>query len=181
MKRAKLRKIILAGILAALSFVLMRFTEFPLIPSAPFLKVSLGDIPLLIGAVYLGPWYGVAIALVKDLLFLASGGGGGGVLGAFINFIAISTFAFVVGIIAKGNISLKRLILGFVLGTAAMAAVMIPVNFWAVPLFLPNVTHSYLINYIFKVNVPFNLLEGAMDSVITIATLFALKRRNVRL
>ncbi len=181
MKRAKLRRIILASILAALSFVLMRFTEFPLIPSAPFLKVSFGDIPLLIGAVYLGPWYGVSIALVKDLLFLASGGGGGGPLGVLVNFIAISTFAFVVGIVVKGSINLKRLIFGFVLGTIAMAAVMIPVNLWAVPLFLPNVTHSYLIIYIFKVNIPFNLLEGAIDSVITITTLFALKRRNVRL
>lgn len=181
MKRAKLRRIILASILAALSFVLMRFTEFPLFPSAPFLKVSLGDIPLLIGAVYLGPWYGISIALVKDLLFLASGGGGGGVLGAFINFIAISTFAFVVGIVVKNNINLKKLILGFALGTLAMAAIMIPVNFWTVPLFLPKVTHLWLINYIFKVNVPFNLLEGLIDSVITIATLFALKRRNVRI
>ena len=111
MKRTKLRSIILAGILAALSFVLMRFTEFPLIPAAPFLKTDLGDIPLLIGAVYLGPWYGVAIAFVKNLLFLASGGGSGGLLGSTVNFITLGSFAIVLGSIVKRTINLKRLLL----------------------------------------------------------------------
>ncbi len=179
MKRTKIRSIILAGILAALSFVLMRFTEFPLIPAAPFLKTDLGDIPLLIGAVYLGPWCGVAIAFIKNLLFLASGGGSGGLLGSTVNFIALSSFAIVVGIIVRGTINLKRLLLGFTAGTVVMTLVMIPVNLWAVPLFLPGITRPALISYIFKINLPFNLIKGALSTIITIATLAAIKKRNL--
>lgn len=179
MKRTKLRSIILAGILAALSFVLMRFTEFPLIPAAPFLKTDLGDIPLLVGVVYLGPWYGVAIAFVKNLLFLASGGGSGGLLGSTVNFIALSSFAIVLGSIVKRTINLKRLLLGFTAGTVVMTLVMIPVNFWAVPLFLPGITRPALISYLFKVNLPFNLIKGALDTIITVVTLTAIKKRNL--
>jgi len=178
MKKTKLRRIILAGILAALGFILMRFTEFPLIPSAYFLKTDLGDIPLLIGAVYLGPWYGVAITFIKNLLFLATGGSGGGIIGSFVNFIALGTFTLVVGSIAKNKINLKRLVPAFITGTLIMALVMIPVNFWAVPLFLPGTTHSVLVNYIFKINFPFNIIKGVIDTIITIITLMALRKRN---
>ena len=178
MKNKKLKAVMLAGVLAALSFVLMRFTEFPLIPSANYLKTDLGDIPLLIGAIYLGPFYGIAIAFVKDLLYLLSGGGGGGVLGAFINFIATGTLAFVCGLITLKKKNAANVLLGLIAGSLAMAFVMFYVNMWAVPRFwFPKITHKDLMKYLIFVNLPFNLIKGAIDTIITAITYVSLKKR----
>ncbi|MCD6426937.1 MAG: ECF transporter S component [Caldisericaceae bacterium] len=179
MQHKKLRAVMLAGILAALSFVLMRFTEFPLIPSASFLKTDLGDIPILIGAVYLGPFYGIGIAFTKDLLYLLSGGGGGGVLGAFINFIATGTFAFVCGAIAYKKKSMANVLTGLIAGMLAMTVVMFFVNMWAVPKFwFPKITHKDLMKYLIGINVPFNLAKGALDTLLTAIVFFSLRKRN---
>ncbi len=180
--KKKLRSIIYAGILAALSFVLMRFTEFPLMPSASFLKTDLGDIPLLIGAIQLGPIYAVAIALIKNLIFLISGAGQGGPLGVLVNFIAVATFALIVGLFTARKKSTVTILLGLVVGMIAMVLVMIPVNLWAVPRFSPNFAkpemRQALYDYIFKVNVPFNLIKGAIDVLVTTIIAFALRKRK---
>ncbi len=177
LKQSKLKVILFAGILAALSFVLMRFTEFPLLPAATFLKTDLGDIPLLIGAIYLGPIYGIAIAFTKDLLYLLSGGGSGGLLGAFINFIALGTFSAIVGLFSRKRNNVN-IILGLIFGTLLMALVMIPVNLWAVPTFwMPKITHKALMDYILKLNLPFNLIKGAIDTIITFIVFVSLKNR----
>ncbi len=181
MQNKKLRAVMLAGILAALSFVLMRFTEFPIIPSANFLKTDFGDIPLLLGAIYLGPFYGVAIAFVKDLLYLLSGGGGGGILGAFINFIATGTFALTCGLLTIRKKNTTNVIIGLILGTITMAFIMFYVNMWAVPKFwFPKITHKALIKYLIGINLPFNLIKGAIDTIAT-AIIFTSLRKRIKI
>jgi riboflavin transporter FmnP len=177
--QSKLRIIIVAGILSALSFVLMRFVEFPIFASAPFLKTDLGDIPLFIGAIFLGPIYAIAIAFIKNLLFLISGAGQGGPLGVLVNFIAVTSFSVVVGLLAYKKQKLLFLLFGLFLGTITLALVMIPVNMWAVPLFIPSFTRAQLIEYIYRVNLPFNLIKGAIDSAIIIPLWLALRKRKM--
>jgi riboflavin transporter FmnP len=175
----KLKAVLFAGILAALGFVLMRFTEFPLISSAPFLKTDLGDLPILLGTIFLGPWYGVGMALVKDLLYLLSGGGGGGLLGAFINFIAVGVFAFVLGAFTQRKKGYLSVFLGLIAGTITMTIAMFFVNMWAVPTFwFPGITHKKLMVYLYATNIPFNLLKGSLDTVFTLPLFIALKKRK---
>jgi len=174
-----LRSIIFAGILAALSFVLMRFTEFPLLPQASFLKTDLGDIPLLVGAYFFGPFVGVAIAFVKDLLFFISGAGSGGPIGVLLNFIATGTFALVVGLVSLKKKNDLTLALGLILGTIALVLVMIPANLWAIPKFLPSWTKEQTLTYIFTINLPFNILKGLLDTVVTFFVVKALKGRKI--
>jgi len=179
----KLRILIYAGILAALSFVLMRFTEFPIFPSFPFLTMDLSDIPLLVGAIQLGPLYAVAIALIKNLLFLASGGSQGGVLGVFVNFIAVGTFGLIVGLITMRKKNLPTVLAGLFTGFIAMTLIMIPTNLWAVPLFSPNFAKpemkQALYDYILKINLPFNLIKGAIGTTVTLIILTTLKKRKI--
>ena len=179
MQQSKLRAILFAGILAALGFVLMRFTEFPLIPSAAFLKTDLGDLPVLLGTIFLGPWYGIGMVFTKDLLYLLSGGGGGGILGAFINFIAVGTLAFVLGLFTQKAKNYISITIGFITGTITMTALMFFVNMWAVPTFWsPGITHKALMTYLYTVNLPFNLLKGALDTTFTLLLYAALKKRQ---
>lgn len=176
---SKLRSIILAAILSALSFILMRFVEFPIFASFPFLKTDLGDVPLLIGGIFLGPMYALAIAFVKNLLFLISGAGQGGPLGVLVNFIAVGTLSVVAGLISYRRQKLFWVIFGVVLGTIVFTLVMIPTNLWAVPLFMPGITRQALYEYIFKVNVPFNLIKGMIDLALIIPLWLTLRKRNL--
>ncbi len=179
MQQSKLRAVLFAGILAALGFVLMRFTEFPLIPSAPYLKTDLGDLPILLGSILLGPWYGVGMAFTKDLLYLLSGGGGGGILGAFINFIAVGTLAFVLGLFTQKTKNYISVTIGLITGTITMTVLMFFVNMWAVPLFLRiKMPLHELIKYLIILNLPFNLLKGALDTIFTLLLYAALKKRR---
>ena len=68
-ERISTRSITAAAMLIAVSVVL-QFLEFsiPLIPS--FVKLDISDIPALIGSFIMGPLYGVAIELVKNILHL---------------------------------------------------------------------------------------------------------------
>ena len=43
------RKLVLIAMLAAISFILIIFPQFPLIPAADFLKVEFSIIPILVG------------------------------------------------------------------------------------------------------------------------------------
>ena len=70
MKKMNTRAIAVTGILGAVGFVLM-LLEFPLaflIPS--FIKFDFSELPALIAAFSFGPFYGVLVCLIKNLLHL---------------------------------------------------------------------------------------------------------------
>ena len=61
------RYLAVTAMLSAVSIVLMQFDfSVPLMPS--FIKMDLSDLPALIGSFAMGPLYGVAIALIKNLV-----------------------------------------------------------------------------------------------------------------
>lgn len=49
----KTRRLTVIALLAAISFVLMIFPQFPLIPGASFLKIDFSFVPVLLGALML--------------------------------------------------------------------------------------------------------------------------------
>ena len=85
-----------AALLSAVAAVL-QFVEFsiPVMPS--FIKLDVSDLPALLGTFSLGPVYGVAIQLVKNLLHLPFGSSAG--VGELSNFLLGATFAFIAGLI----------------------------------------------------------------------------------
>ena len=60
----KLKKIIFAALLLAVFIVLERFVSI----KTPLLKISLGFIPLMIAAIYLGPKYSTLVGALGDLI-----------------------------------------------------------------------------------------------------------------
>ena len=119
------------ALLTAVSFALAFFQfSVPLSPS--FAKMDLSDFPALIGAMTLGPWAGVAVELIKNLLGLLTTSIGG--VGELANFLMGGTFSFVAGAIyykGKGNAWLACL-----LGSLAMAIMAALTNYFILlPLF----------------------------------------------
>ena len=84
-QKTRTHKLAVAAMLTAVAFIL-QFIEFSipmLIPS--FVKLDLSDLPALLGTFSLGPIYGAAIQLAKNLLHFPFGSSAGA--GELCNFI----------------------------------------------------------------------------------------------
>ena len=139
---------------------------------------------LFFDAYSLGPVYGVAIQLVKNLLHLPFGSSAG--VGELSNFLLGAVFAFIAGIVYKKHKNRGGALWGSVAGAAAMAVISIPINYFIVypayvvlyglPLeaivgmyqeILGTVaqmpTSNALLNCLMVFNVPFTLCKGLLD------------------
>ena len=182
--RSRTHKVTVTAMLSAVAFVLM-FIEFPIPALIPaFVKLDISDLPALLGTFSLGPVYGVAIQLVKNLLHLPFGSSAG--VGELSNFLLGAVFAFIAGIVYKKHKNRGGALWGSVAGAAAMAVISIPINYFIVypayvvlyglPLeaivgmyqeILGTVaqvpTSNALLNCLMVFNVPFTLCKGLLD------------------
>jgi len=179
----KTHRLAVAAMLTAVAAVL-QFIEFaiPLMPA--FIKLDISDLPALLGTFSLGPVYGVAIQLVKNLLHLPFGSSAG--VGELSNFILGAIFVFAAGMIYKRSKSRKSALIGSLVGAVAMALISIVANYFIVypayvvlynlPLeaivgmyeaILGGVAHvptgNALFNCLLVFNVPFTLVKGLLD------------------
>ncbi|MFH0801335.1 MAG: ECF transporter S component [bacterium] len=166
----KLAGFVKIALLASLAALLMIFLQVPF-PPAPFIKYDPSDTATIIGALALGPMEGVALAFVKDLIFLLVKGGEGGGLGAFMDFIAGASMAVLCGSIYRIRKTKAMATLALVVGILGTTALMIPANYLVLPLFIRPQTA--LTTFILCSVVPFNLLKGLFNSLLV---LFLYKR-----
>jgi riboflavin transporter FmnP len=164
-----LRQMTVIAILAAFGAMLMRF-ELPLFAAAPYLKYDPGDMPVLIGAFAIGPLTGVAVALLKNLLYLTMfGTPDQWFVGAPMNFLAGASFALCAGNIYFLKKTKLRAILSLIAGALFSTLVMLGANVLVLPLFMrmfmpaaPSITTAFLLSVI----LPFNLLKSALNGVL---------------
>ena len=132
MKRNTTHNLTVAAMLSAVAFILM-FIEFPipaLIPS--FVKLDISDLPELLAAFSMGPLYGVAVTLVKNLLFILLHGTSSAYVGELFNFLMGSVFAFSAGFIYQRKKSRQSALIGSIVGAALMALISVPLNYFVV-------------------------------------------------
>lgn len=183
---SKTRKMTLTAILAAVSSVLMFFSiNVPLMPS--FIKLDLSELPAVFAAFALGPWSGVTVALVKNIvnLFFSTTGG----VGEISNFLLSSSFVLTAGYIYKRNKTKTRAVVGGITGAIVMALFSILTNFYIVyPIytnFMPleailgmyhiinpyvgtEATNENLLKALVVFNLPFTFIKGMLSVIITI-------------
>lgn len=157
------------------------FIQVPIPIAPPFMKLDLADVPSLIGGFALGPWYGVMIQFIKNLLNLSKTMTGG--VGELSNFIVGSTFVLVSSLIYRNNKTKKNSILSLILGVLAMSAVATISNAFVVfPLYgkamnmdlsafaaqagKNSLVKNYFTLMIFSI-APFNIIKGAVASIVT--------------
>jgi riboflavin transporter FmnP len=149
--RGYTHRMAIVAIMSALSIVLMMF-EFsvPLVPS--FLKFDISDFPALLTAFAIGPWAGVAVCLLKNLLHLFFTTTMG--VGELANFIISAAFVFFAGLIYSRKHTKSGAVIGSLVGAAAAALVCVPVN--------------YFITYPFyaKVMIPMDVIIGLYKAIL---------------
>ena len=177
-----IRYITVTAIMAAVAAVL-QLLEFPLpmlIP--PFIKFDFSELPALISAFALGPVSGVTVCLIKNVVKLLTSQSGG--IGELANFLIGACFVGVAGVIYKHNRTRKGALIACLAGSAAMAVLSLPINYYITypfySKFMPidqivqmyqeiNPNVNGLVGCLIIFNIPFTFLKGAADSIITFA------------
>jgi riboflavin transporter len=176
MEPRKLRVLALTGMLAAVGYVLQLF-EFPLLPTAPFLKFDFGDVAVFIAGSAMGPGAAILTAVVKGILWALIGRGADGWVGAGMNTITVIAFALPVAFLArsrKGWAKVAAAGLGVVVMTAVMAGVNLIVDPWYLK--MPIVAVKAII---VTAIIPFNLLRGLINGAASVGIMLALQRMAI--
>ena len=182
---SKTRKMTLIGIFAAISTVFM-FFELPLPFMPPFLKFDPSGVPILLASMLFGPSAAISVALIKDVIHLLSTTTGG--VGELADFLILSAFSAVVGLIYQKRRDLKAVLWATLAGTVTCAVVGSLANYYLlIPFFskiMPldaifaacaeiNPAIDGLSAYILFGALPFNLIKGLLLTLFT----FLLYRR----
>lgn len=170
------------SVLGVISMVLM-FFDLSVWFAPPFLKLDISDLPSLIGAFSMGPVAGIVIQLLKNLLHLLVQGSSTGGVGEISNFFVGSVLAFTAGAIYYKRKTFKSAVVGLFVGVILMSIFSSLSNYFVIfPLYSKILPIDQIIEMASKLNrlvvdyktlilyavVPFNLLKGAVVSVITL-------------
>lgn len=170
------------SVLGVISMVLM-FFDLSVWFAPPFLKLDISDLPSLIGAFSMGPVAGIVIQLLKNLLHLLVQGSSTGGVGEISNFFVGSVLAFTAGAIYYKRKTFKSAVVGLFVGVILMSIFASLSNYFVIfPLYSKILPIDQIIEMASKLNrlvvdyktlilyavVPFNLLKGAVVSVITL-------------
>ena len=173
--QSKTHKLVVTAMLSAVAAILM-FLEFsvPIMPS--FIKLDISELPALLASFSLGPVYGMAVCLVKNLVNLTHTGTGG--VGELCNFLMGVTFVVPAGLLYRKMKNRKGALLGSLIGAVIMAVVSVPLNYFITypiysvfmpmegiigmyQLILPFVDN--LLECLLIFNMPFTFVKGMLD------------------
>lgn len=175
------RAITVTAMLSAVACVLNIF-DFPipfLIPT--FVKMDVSDLPELLAAFSLGPWYGVTVTFLKNVIKLVIKGTSTAYAGELCNFILGASFSFTAGFVYHYKKSRKTALIGALAGAVVMALLSIPCNYYiSYPVYtkfmaMDKIIAMYqalrpgvngLLECLIVFNAPFTLLKGLLTSAL---------------
>jgi len=183
-RRAKgARYIAIVGMFSAIGAVLM-LLDIPLFFAPSFYKLDLSELPVLLCSFYLGPVAGIITEFLKVFLKLLMKGSSTAFVGDFANFVVGASFILPASFIYCSRRSAKAGWIGMAVGTLVMTVFGSVFNaLYLIPRFaaLYGMPIDAIVGMGTKVNssitslntlvlfavVPFNLLKGVCDSVLT--------------
>jgi len=157
-----------AAMLAAAAFLLMATIQVPVLPQAPFLRYDPSDAVALLGGVVFGPAVGVAIVLIKDILFMIFRASSP--FGPVADFVAASTFVATTAWVYRrqSGASPRRLLLAAIIGATARVLIMIPTNFLILHLEF-GMPAGRIAGMLLPAIIPFNAIKALVNAIIALA------------
>ena len=156
------RRTVAAALFAALAYLVVFVFR---IQVAGFLTFDLKDAVMTIGAVFLGPVAGVAIAAAVALLEMVSVSSTG-FYGFLMNFLASASFILPASVLFRLRRTRPSAMIGLVLSAVFMTLMMIPLNLLITPLYT-GAPRSAVVNLIPKTILPFNAVKGTLNAAVT--------------
>lgn len=157
------RQLVTMALMCAIG-MLLSFIEFPLLPGVTWLKFDASNMPAMVAGFAYGPAGGVAVGIVTAIihgLLMAD------FTGALMNILVVTCFVLPAALIYKKKRTYKFAIIGLVFSIIAGVIGSIIGNLLLTPSWL-GVPFDAVVALIIPVLIPFNLLKGLLNSVITL-------------
>lgn len=157
------RQLVTMALMTAIA-VLLSFIEFPLLPGVTWLKFDASNMPAMVAGFAYGPGGGVAVGIVTAILH--------GLLmadfsGALMNIIVVIFYILPAALIYKYKHTFAGAIIALIVGTLLAVVGAIIGNLLITPSWL-GVPLDAVIAMIVPILIPFNLIKGALNSVLTL-------------
>ena len=176
------RYLVQVAMLAAAGSVLMMW-DFPLWFLPPFYKIDLGEIPVIIGSLAMGPVAGILIAFLKNIIKIITQSSSTAGIGELANFVIGCALIIPPGIMYKIKRSRKNAMIGLVIGILSMSIIgglfnaFLLLPFYAAAYNMPmstligmgsavNKWITDLPTFIIFAVVPFNIIKGTIVTII---------------
>lgn len=157
------RQLVTMALMCAIG-TLLSFIEFPLLPGVTWLKFDASNMPAMVAGFAYGPAGGVAVGIVTAIihgLLMAD------FTGALMNILVVTCFVLPAALIYKKKRTYKFAIIGLVFSIIVGVIGSIIGNLLLTPSWL-GVPFDAVVALIIPVLIPFNLLKGLLNSVITL-------------
>lgn len=183
-KKLDVRRLVFSALMGALSIVLAELPFLKITTPIPFIKLDFSDVPAMLASLTMGPVSGVFVCVIKNAWGCLTTSTG--CVGELQNLILSVSLVLPAGLLAHKNSSVKRAIFGSLAGSAAMAAISFPANYFIMfPVYstvfkmpmeaiigiyqkvFPHV--ETLGDCLLTFNVPFTFAKGLIASVISVA------------
>ncbi|MDR0647874.1 MAG: ECF transporter S component [Synergistaceae bacterium] len=176
------------ALLATVSAILM-FLDFALPLFPPFLKMDFSEVPGVLAVIALGPYAGVMVELVKNLINLPHTMTAG--VGELASFVIGCALVIPAGVLYRRSKTTAGAVISLLAGVTAMSAAAALANYYAlIPLYSKVVPIDRILALYSKVNpyadtvpkliltgiVPFNVLKGTVISLVSFALYKKLSR-----
>ena len=179
--RFAVRKMTVTAVMAAAAAVLM-FLSFPVPLMPPFIRMDFSELPALVTAYALGPFYGALVCLIKNLVNLTRTNTNG--VGELSNFFLGVCFVVPASLLYRWVKHRKGAVLGSLVGAATMALMSIPLNYYLIfPIYTAVMPMETILNMyrainphieqlwqaLLMFNMPFTLVKGLASALICFA------------
>lgn len=162
--------------------VLLSFVEIPLLPTAVFLKYDPSAIPAMVCGFAYGPAAGISVGVAGAIihgLIMAD------FTGAIMNILVVVGFVLPAALIYNKTRTLQSAVVGLVLSIFTATTLAVLGNLVLTPTWL-GVPFDVVVAMIIPAFIPFNLIKGALNSVLTliiyksISNLITPKKKQVK-
>jgi len=166
-KRISTTYLCYVALMIALSTILSYFPEIPLAFFAPWLKLDFSFVPMLLIGFSFGPGASVLALVITNIVHLLGSTTGG--VGELANTFVGAAYLLPPTLIYIRHRNKKAAIIGTAIGALLMVAVAILTNkYLLVPALLGEKIASFdMTGYLIAGILPFNLIKGLMNSLIT--------------
>lgn len=153
------KKLVLLAMMAAVSYMIVALVRIPVVL---FLSYEPKDVIITIAGFLMGPMASFLISLVVSLVEMVTISSTGPI-GGLMNLISTCSFACTAAFIYKKRHTLAGAVLGLVIGSVTMVAVMLLWNWLITPLYM-GVSREAVTALLLPAFLPFNLLKAGLNS-----------------
>ena len=131
------------GVLAAVSIVLAATVHFPIFPAISFIEYDMGDVPIVIGALAYGPWWGLALTLVTAIIQGVTVSAASGPIGILMHILSTGSGVLAATLVYNRHKSKKGAVISLLVFVPAVTLTMLICNYFLTPLYMVSPDFPY--------------------------------------